>query len=65
MTWLCIFQIEFPAVTLCSRGMNTQILDAILFQKLMDYARRKNMVLDNINGNHMMSPLELSKLNEV
>jgi len=45
--------------------MNTQILDAILFQKLMDYARRKNMVLDNINGNHMMSPLELSKLNEV
>ena len=61
-----IFQIEFPAVTICSPGMNTQILDAILFQKLMDYAEEKHMTLDNIEADHMLTPLELSELsNEV
>ena len=46
--------------------MNTQILDAILFQKLMDYAEEKHMTLDNIEADHMLTPLELSELsNEV
>ena len=46
--------------------MNTQILDAILFQKLMDYAEEKNITLDNINVNRTLTPLELSELsNEV
>ena len=46
--------------------MNTQILDAILFQKLMDYAKEKHVTLDNIEVDHMLTPLELSELsNEV
>jgi hypothetical protein len=51
-------------VTICSQGMNTQILDAVLFKKLMDFAKEKNIILENIGANHTLTPLELSELRE-
>ncbi len=44
--------------------MNTQILDAVLFKKLMDFAKEKNIILENIGANHTLTPLELSELRE-
>ncbi len=52
-------------MTICSHGMNTQILDAILFKKLMDYAEENNIILNSIDGDRNLNPLELSEINEV
>jgi hypothetical protein len=52
-------------VTICSHGMSTRVFDAILFQRLMEYAKENNIILDEIFGQNILNPLQFSELNEV
>jgi len=45
--------------------MSTQVLDAILFQRLTEYAKENNIILDKIQGQIILNPLQFSELNEV
>jgi hypothetical protein len=45
--------------------MSTQILDAVLFKRLMDYASENNIILDDLFDQKMLNPLQAAELNEV
>jgi hypothetical protein len=45
--------------------MSNQILDAVLFKRLMDYASENNINLDDLFDQKMLNPLQVAELNQV